>query len=36
MGTPSRVRVSVVGFYANPRITDWAPGERRFYDWVNR
>ena len=36
MGTPSRVRVSVVGFYESPRVTDWAPGERRFYAWVNR
>ena len=28
MGTPSQVRVSVVGFYENPRVTDWAPGDR--------
>ena len=36
MGTPSQVRVSVVGFYESPNVTDWAPGERRFYPWVNR
>src|ERR671916_2722348 len=36
MGTPSRVRVSVVGFYENPDITDWAPGTERFTAWVNR
>jgi hypothetical protein len=37
MGTPSKVRVSVVGFYdEDPDIVDWAPGERRFYPWVNR
>ena len=36
MGTPSRVRVSVVGFYQTPKVTDWAPGEQRFYPWVNR
>jgi hypothetical protein len=36
MGTPSKVRVSVVGFYEDPDIVDWAPGEERFYPWVNR
>jgi hypothetical protein len=36
VGTPSQVRVSVVGFYQDPDIVDWAPGERRFYPWVNR
>jgi hypothetical protein len=36
LGTPSKVRVSVVGFYETPTVTDWAPGERRFYPWVNR
>jgi hypothetical protein len=36
VGTPSKVRVSVVGFYETPKVTDWAPGERRFYPWVNR
>ena len=41
MGTPSKVRVSVVGFYdedSYPAIdlVDWAPGEERFYPWVNR
>ena len=36
MGTPSRVRVSVVGYYEDPDITDWAPGERQFTPWVNR
>lgn len=36
LGTPTRVRVAVVGFYQTPTITDWAPGERRFYPWVNR
>ena len=37
LGTPSRVRVSVVGFYdEDPDIVDWAPGEERFYPWVNR
>jgi hypothetical protein len=37
IGAPRRVRVAVVGYYANePHIVDWAPGERRFYPWVNR
>ena len=36
VGTPSKVRVSVVGFYETPKVTDWAPGELRFYPWVNR
>ena len=36
VGTPSKVRVSVVGFYSDPHIVDWAPGEERFYPWVNR
>ncbi len=36
MGTPSRVRVSVVGYYENPDVTDWAPGTERFTAWVNR
>lgn len=31
IGAPSRVRVAVVGYYANePHVVDWAPGERRF------
>ena len=36
MGTPSRVRVSVVGFYEDQDLLDWAPGQRRFYPWVHR
>ena len=37
VGTPSLVRVSVTGFYdENPAVVDWAPGEERFYPWVNR
>ena len=41
IGTPSRVRVAVVGYYDeddDPAIdvTDWAPGEERLYPWVNR
>jgi hypothetical protein len=37
IGRPSRVRVAVVGYYANePHVVDWAPGERQFYSWVNR
>ena len=37
MGTPSRVRVAVVGYYdENPDVVDWAPGEERLYPWVNR
>jgi hypothetical protein len=39
--TPSRVRVSVVGYYDEDSdpvvdVVDWAPGEQRFYPWVNR
>jgi hypothetical protein len=37
IGTPPRVRVAVVGYYdENPDVVDWAPGEERFYPWVNR
>jgi hypothetical protein len=37
IGVPDRVRVAVVGYYANePHVVDWAPGEQRFYPWVNR
>jgi hypothetical protein len=36
MGTPSKVRVAVVGVYTDPDIIDWAPGENRFYPYVNR
>jgi hypothetical protein len=37
IGTPSRVRVAVVGCYdENPDVVDWAPGERRLYPWLNR
>jgi hypothetical protein len=37
IGTPARVRVAVVGYYnENPDVVDWAPGEQRFYSWVNR
>ena len=38
LGTPSRVRVAVRGYYGeeSPIIVDWAPGERRMYPWVNR
>ena len=41
IGTPSRIRVAVVGYYDeddDPAIdvTDWASGERRLYPWVNR
>ena len=37
IGTPSRVRVAVVGYDdENPDVVDWAPGEERFYPWVNR
>jgi hypothetical protein len=41
IGTPSRVRVAVVAYYdedSDPAIdvVDWAPGEERFYAWVNR
>ena len=41
IGAPSRVRVSVVGYYDEDNdqhidVVDWAPGEERFYPWVNR
>jgi hypothetical protein len=41
IGAPGRVRVAVVGYYdedSDPHIdvVDWAPGEERFYPWVNR
>lgn len=38
IGTPSRIRVAVRGYYGeeHPIIVDWAPGERRMYPWVNR
>jgi hypothetical protein len=36
VGTPSQVRVSVVGFYEDQDLLDWAPDQRRFYDWVLR
>ena len=37
ISVPDRVRVAVVGYYDNePHVVDWAPGERRFYPWVNR
>jgi hypothetical protein len=41
IGTPSRIRVAVVGYYdedSDPGIDlrDWAPGTKRFYPWVNR
>lgn len=41
IGTPSTVRVSVVGYYdedSDPAIdvVDWAPGTERFTSWVNR
>ena len=37
IGTPPSVRVAVVGYYnENPDVVDWAPGEQRFYPWVNR
>jgi hypothetical protein len=37
LGAPTRVRVAVVGYYANePHVVDWAPGEQQFYSWVNR
>jgi hypothetical protein len=41
IGGPSRVRVSVVGYYDENNdqridVTDWAPGEERFYAWVDR
>jgi hypothetical protein len=41
LGAPSRVRVSVVGYYDENNdnridVVDWAPGEERFYPWVDR
>jgi hypothetical protein len=41
IGTPSRIRAAVVGYYdedSEPAIdiVDWAPGEDTFYPWVNR
>jgi hypothetical protein len=41
IGGPGRVRVSVVGYYDENNdqhidVVDWAPGEERFYAWVNR
>ena len=37
ISVPDSVRVAVVGYYdENPDVVDWAPGERRFYSWVNR
>jgi hypothetical protein len=37
ISVPDQVRVAVVGYYdENPDVVDWAPGERRFYPWVNR
>jgi hypothetical protein len=41
IGAPARVRVAVVGYYNEDSdraidVTDWAPGEQRFYSWVNR
>ena len=41
IGAPTRVRVSVVGYYDENNdqridVVDWAPGEERFYAWVNR
>jgi hypothetical protein len=41
IGTPSTVRVSVVGYYnedSDPAVDviDWAPGTERFTSWVNR
>ena len=38
---PPSVRVAVVGYYdedSDPAVdvVDWAPGEERFYPWVNR
>jgi hypothetical protein len=41
IGGPRRVRVSVVGYYDENNdqridVVDWAPGEERFYSWVNR
>jgi hypothetical protein len=37
IGTPSRIRVAVVGYYdENPDVVDWAPGVERLYPWVSR
>ena len=41
LGAPTRVRVSVVARYDENNddridVVDWAPGEERFYAWVNR
>ena len=41
ISVPPSVRVAVVGYYdedADPAIdvVDWAPGEQRFYPWVDR
>jgi hypothetical protein len=41
IGGPSRVRVSVVAYYDEDNdqridVVDWAPGQERFYGWVNR
>jgi hypothetical protein len=41
IGAPASVRVSVVGYYDENNdqridVTDWAPGEERFYPWVDR
>jgi hypothetical protein len=41
LGTPSKVRVAVVGYYNEDDddavdVVDWAPGEERLYPWVNR
>ena len=37
ISVPDTIRVAVVGYYDNePHVVDWAPGERRFYSWVNR
>ncbi len=41
VGTPGRVRVSVVAYYDHDDdghidVVDWAPGTQRFTPWVNR
>ena len=41
IGVPAAVRVSVVGYYDENNdnhidVVDWAPGEERFYPWVDR
>ena len=41
IGAPVRARVAVVGYYNEDSdraidVTDWAPGEQRFYSWVHR